>query len=125
MSEMLRGITGQSIKPAVNQPGHGISKNVNFAGILQQAVNKQKLKFSGHALERLGLRNSTISERAQQKLEDAVAKAAAKGAKEALIWLDNTAYVVSIKNRTVITAVTKEAMKENVFTNIDCAVIMD
>jgi len=54
-----------------------------------------------------------------------VTKAAAKGAKEALIWLEDTAYVVSIRNRTVITAVPREAMKDNVFTNIDCAVIVD
>jgi len=33
------------------------------------------------------------------------------------------ALIVSIKNRTVITAVDGQSLKENVFTNIDSAVI--
>lgn len=53
-----------------------------------------------------------------------VEKAAAKGAKESLVLVDNAALVVSIKNRTVITAVDKDSLKDNVFTNIDSAVVV-
>jgi len=53
-----------------------------------------------------------------------VSKAAAKGARESLILLDDKAFVVSVRNRTVITAVDGEHLKENVFTNIDSAVIV-
>ena len=55
---------------------------------------------------------------------DGVDRAAAKGAKESLVLVDNAALVVSIKNRTVITAVDQAHLKENVFTNIDSAVIV-
>ncbi|HEX3047301.1 MAG TPA: flagellar biosynthesis protein, partial [Bacillota bacterium] len=57
-------------------------------------------------------------------LRDAVNKAEAKGARESLILMDQMALVVSIKNRTVITAVDNESLKDNVFTNIDSAVIV-
>jgi flagellar operon protein len=51
-------------------------------------------------------------------------KAEQKGAKQSLFMLDNVAMVVSIKNRTVITAVDGDSMRENVFTNIDSAAII-
>ena len=53
-----------------------------------------------------------------------VDKAAQKGAKESLVMVDNVALVVSVRNRTVITAVPQEHLKDNVFTNIDSAVIV-
>ena len=37
--------------------------------------------------------------------------------------VDGTAFVVSVPNRTVITAVGSEHMREHVFTNVDSAVI--
>ena len=52
-------------------------------------------------------------------------KAAAKGSKQSLFVMGDVAMVVSIKNRTVITAVDSQSMKENVFTNIDSAAIID
>jgi flagellar operon protein len=53
-----------------------------------------------------------------------VDKAEAKGAKESLVLVDDVALVVSVKNRTVITAVDRQHLKENVFTNIDSAVVV-
>jgi len=51
-------------------------------------------------------------------------KAAAKGAKDSLMLMDKTAFVVSVANRTVITAVAQDALKDNIFTNIDSAMIL-
>jgi flagellar operon protein len=53
-----------------------------------------------------------------------VDRAAAKGARESLVMMDDVALVVSVKNRTVITAVDRAHLKDNVFTNIDSAVIV-
>ena len=53
----------------------------------------------------------------------AVDRAAAKGARESLVLVDDTAFVVSVRNRTVITAVDRARMRDQVFTNIDSAVI--
>ena len=52
-------------------------------------------------------------------------KAAEKGAKQSLFMMRDVAMVVSISNRTVITAVDQSSMRENVFTNIDSAAILD
>ena len=57
-------------------------------------------------------------------MTDAVNKAAAKGARQSLLVMDNQAFIVSVTNRTVITALDGSSMKENVFTNIDSAVIV-
>ena len=48
---------------------------------------------------------------------------AAKGSRDAVVLLDGSAFVVSVKNKTVITAVDAQSMREHVFTNIDSAVI--
>ena len=50
-------------------------------------------------------------------------RAAGKGSRDSLVLLDNAAFVVSVTNKTVITVVDRESLKDNVFTNIDSAVI--
>jgi flagellar operon protein len=85
---------------------------------------KANVKFSGHAQVRLASRNITLSGDDIAKLGNAITRAAAKGARESLVLTDQAALVVSVPNRTVITAVDKSAMKENIFTNIDSAMIL-
>lgn len=105
-----------------------IDKNINNVGgfnkIFEQELQKnESVKFSKHALERLQNRNIKLTEAQISKINDAVNKAAEKGVKEALVLMDNTAFIVNIKNKTVITAAMEENLKENVFTNIDGAII--
>lgn len=88
------------------------------------AVLQDRLKVSGHAQTRLQSRNIELNGAEWERVLGGVDKAAAKGSKESLVMLDDIALVVSIKNRTVITAVDKANLKENVFTNIDSAVIV-
>ncbi|MCW5937959.1 MAG: hypothetical protein KIT11_11710 [Fimbriimonadaceae bacterium] len=87
------------------------------------AFLSDKLKLSGHARTRLQSRDIQLDERAWERVLNGVDKAAEKGARDALVMVDDVALVVSVKNRTVITAVDRERLKENVFTNIDSAVI--
>src|SRR5579871_2687178 len=91
----------------------------DFATLLEN-----QLKVSGHAQTRLQSRNIQLSQDEWNRVADGVNKAAAKGAKESLVMVDNVALVVSVKNRTVITAVDQGHLKDNVFTNIDSAVIV-
>lgn len=93
----------------------------SFGDVFQQKA--QELKFSGHATARLKSRNIELDAAKMAKLADAVERAAAKGSRDSLVLMDNTAFVVSVKNRTVITAVDGASLKDNVFTNIDSAVI--
>ncbi len=96
-----------------------------FESVLQGTVDKgQALKFSAHAKERLALRNIDLSPDDLSRITDAVNKAASKGARQSLLVMDNQAFIVSVTNRTVITALDGGSMKENVFTNIDSAVIV-
>ena len=81
------------------------------------------LKFSAHAQTRLQSRDIPFGPEEVARLEAAVGKAQAKGSRESLVLMDGVALVVSVKNRTVITAVDAASLKDNVFTNIDSAVI--
>ena len=94
----------------------------SFDTILQQKINE--VKFSQHAQERLSSRNIKLSATDLKKLDNAVEKIAQKGAKESLIMLNDVALVVSVKNKTVITAMDGASAKDNIFTNIDSAMII-
>ena len=94
------------------------------AGTLAASAARAGIKFSGHARTRLLSRQITLSDHDVARLGQAMTKAAAKGAKDSLVLMDKTAYVVSVANRTVITAVASDALKENIFTNIDSAMIL-
>ncbi len=90
----------------------------------QGGVAGQPLKFSAHALARLESRNIKLSNEDMARINAMADKAAAKGAKNSLFIMHDVAMVVSIKNRTVITAMDHQSMKDNVFTNIDSAAII-
>ena len=94
----------------------------SFADIMQKA--SQRVTFSSHALQRMESRNLNFSEKDLQKLDDTVTKMAQKGARESLIYMNDMALVVSVANRTVITAMDGNSAKENIFTNIDSAAIL-
>jgi flagellar operon protein len=96
--------------------------NASFKDILTEKL--EKVQFSQHAQARMKSRNIELTAEQMNKLGNAVDKMAGKGARESLIYLNDMAFVVSIKNRTVITAMDGESAKENVFTNIDSAVII-
>jgi flagellar operon protein len=97
---------------------------LSFGQLIEQKLEGDGLKFSAHAQARLQSRNITLSTEDLVRLKQGVAQAAAKGARESLVLKDNVAFVVSIKNNTVITAVDAQSMQGNVFTNIDSAVIV-
>jgi flagellar operon protein len=85
----------------------------------------QSVKFSKHAQQRLDSRNITLNEQDKTKIEQAVTMAEKKGSQDSLVLLRDMAFIVNIKNRTVVTAMDKESMSQNVFTNIDSAVVAE
>ena len=96
----------------------------SFAQVLaQRTAASEPPKFSRHALQRLQQRGIELGAPTLQRLSDGVSRAAGKGARDSVVFVDNTAFVVSVANNTVITAVGSEHMREHVFTNIDSAVI--
>jgi flagellar operon protein len=95
----------------------------SFAEVLKGADSSQSLQFSKHALARVQRRGIELDASTLSRLSEGVGRAASKGSRDSLVLVDGTAFVVSVSNRTVITAVGSEHMKDNVFTNIDSAVI--
>lgn len=97
-------------------------QQVSFAELLEQNVShSDELRFSKHANERLASRNIDLSDDQVKRLESGTNRAREKGIKESLVMVDDLAFIVNVKNSTVITAVND--MKDAVFTNIDGAVI--
>jgi len=95
----------------------------SFDDILKGEINKTSdVKFSKHAQMRLETRNIRLTDTQMQRISKALDKAEQKGVKDSLVMMDDIALVVNVKNRTVITAVNSNELKENVFTNIDGAV---
>ncbi|HWR39173.1 MAG TPA: TIGR02530 family flagellar biosynthesis protein [Patescibacteria group bacterium] len=94
----------------------------SFASTLQQELTG--VKFSQHALSRLQSRNLELTSDQMSQLSDAVSLASQKGSQKALVIMDDLALVVSVKSRTVITAMGAHSMKDNIVTNIDSAVIL-
>ena len=111
----------QLIHSRVNQPTAQPQQGsrTDFTAILND-----RLKISGHAQTRLESRDIQLDAQAWERVMQGVERAAQKGAKESLVMVDDVALIVSVKNRTVITAVEQEQLKDNVFTNIESAVIV-
>jgi flagellar operon protein len=103
--------------------GKNTSSSVPFGRVLDAQLQSDAVKFSKHAASRMESRGITLDAKEVGRLQEAVDKAGAKGAKDSLVFLGEKALVVSIKNKTVVTVVDKENLKGNVFTNIDSAVI--
>jgi flagellar operon protein len=82
------------------------------------------LKFSAHATQRLNERKIQLDQATLVKVNEAVDKAAAKGLEDTLILTPNSALIVNVGNRTVITAMDRGQLQGNVFTNIDGAVVI-
>ena len=100
---------------------------VSFSQILkskQETKTETELKFSKHAANRLADRNIDLTQEQMQRLENGTKKASEKGINESLVLIDQLAFIVSVKNNTVISAMDQKEANYNIFTNIDGAVIM-
>jgi len=113
------------------KPGNVTGKvETSFKDILQQKTEsvtgkeKTELKFSKHAANRLVDRNISLSAEQLERLSDGAKKAGEKGIRESLVLMDSLAFIVNIPNSTVITALDQSETADNVFTNIDGAVII-
>jgi flagellar operon protein len=118
----INNVPGFNNEPVKQQKQ--VQNQSDFGNILKEKVEQQQeVKFSKHAELRLQTRNIQLSDQQKEKINQAVKKAEQKGVRDSLVLMDNMAFVVNVRNKTVITAVNSEELKSNVFTNIDGAVI--
>jgi flagellar operon protein len=110
-----KGLKNESESSALDRTG-GLKKDLGAI--------KQPLKFSAHASQRLAERKITLDSATMSKVTDAIDRAEAKGIEDTLVLTNDAALIVNVKNRTVITAMDKQSLTGNVFTNIDGAVIV-
>ena len=106
--------------PAINTDGK------SFQEILESSQNRSagEVKFSKHAAGRLADRNIELTSGQMERLQEGTQRAQQKGIKESLVIVDQLAFIVNIPNSTVVTAMNQNDAVENVFTNIDGAVII-
>jgi flagellar operon protein len=119
---------GPVAAPAVSRPQTATAdqpvSGPSFSDVLAQSTTAaQAPTFSRHALERVSRRGIQLDQSTLQRLAGGMSRAATKGSRDAVVFVDSTAFVVSVPNNTVVTAVGSEHMREHVFTNIDSAVI--
>ncbi len=102
-----------------------LQKRTQFGDIFREKLDvNQRISFSAHASSRMMQRDIQLTENDLNRLEGAVDKIAEKGGRESLIMMDDISYVVSIQNKKVITAMDSSQAKDNIFTNIDSAIIV-
>ncbi len=94
----------------------------NVAGPLQK---ENGIQFSTHALRRLQERNLSFDKEEYNKLQTALDKLKTKGGQDSLVITGKAAYIVDVPKNTVVTAIDKESMSENVFTKIDSTILMN
>ena len=103
----------------------GTESNVQFAELLRkEAVKPQSVQFSKHAALRVQERGIEMTDTLLSNLNQAVQKAQAKGAKDVVVIGESGAFIVNVPNNVVITTMSGAEMKENIFTNIDSAVLI-
>ena len=125
----IKGNSSSSLK--VNQKTSAAKDNVtnefenNFQAVLQNQESDSGLHFSNHAVKRLEERNIDLDTDEIVKLRNAVNKLRGKGGKNSLIISQKGAYIVDVDKSTVVTALDKNNMGDNVFTKIDSTLILN
>ena len=113
--DILKSKTGQMSSTATQG---SVAVNQASAG-----ASTTGLKFSKHAVNRLSDRNIDLNQELMERLNAGVQSAGEKGIKESLVMVDRLAFIVNIPNNTVVTAMDSTNTNENIYTNIDGAVI--
>jgi flagellar operon protein len=125
MTDPFRIQANQPVQPGA-RPSTSTAKvpvgGTSFADILNQT---QGLRFSNHAQKRLDTRQITLTDDGLKRLTNAVDKAQKHGGRESLVMMDDLAFIVNVKERTVVTAIDAQSRGDGVFTQIDSVVFAD
>ena len=115
---------GEAVQKAAESPKASQS---TFSSAFQAELERAQARtvaFSKHAMERAEERGIEVTPHLLDRLTDSVERAQAKGATNILALDRSLAFIINVPNSRVITTMSQEEMKENIFTNIDGAVIL-
>ena len=128
---MIQRVSGLQRRDAPQAPVQQRKPAGSFGAMLQQELVKnsqpaqaQGVEFSKHAISRAQERGIEVTPDLMDQLAGSVIRAQAKGATNILAMDAEKAFIINVPNAKVITAITQEEMKENIFTNIDGAVFL-
>ena len=134
---MTNGNINNILIPNVTRTGNSskvskkIEKDVNpneFNNLLKETIESQQsegIKLSVHAAKRLQDRNMSVDGAELKKIQSGIEKLASKGGNDSLLITSKGAYIVDVPKRTIVTAIDKDSISENVFTKIDSTVILN
>lgn len=125
----IEQVQNQYLKDRTYSNSSKKNAEVNFSDVLSKKIddavgNASEIRFSKHAVKRLNDRSISLTPEQSERLKDGVRKADAKGINESLVMVDNLAFIVNVPSKTVVTAMDDDHTGQNVFTNIDGAVIV-
>ena len=108
----------------IPQANEGLSfRDILSGKTIEATYSSEAIKFSKHAASRLEDRNIVMTNEQLERLNEGTARAQQKGIKDSLVMVDSLAFIVNVPNRTVVTAMDQTDANDNIFTNIDGAVI--
>jgi len=125
----MEQLQAQYLKQQKVNSGNKLPQGMSFEEILQkqqvqETPEKEAVKFSKHAANRLSDRKIELTDEQLERLNDGTKKAGQKGIRDSLVLVDQLAFIVNTKSNTVITAMDQTEADENIYTNIDGAVII-
>lgn len=119
-NRQVNTISNQMLRDRILQQ----TKDNSFSKLLDEKLENKELKFSKHAKERAMQRGINIQENLVKDISSAVDKAREKGVKDIVVIGKDGAFVVNVTNNVVVTSMNTMELKNNIFTNIDGAVII-
>lgn len=97
--------------------------NLDFQKVLQDSIkSKGNVKISAHAEQRMLERDIKLQDADMELINQAMNSLEKKGARESLMLYKDIAFIASVNNRTIITALQEKEM--DVVTNIDSAIVV-
>ena len=121
----LQHASAQLQTQGITGAGANTVTKVQFADVLQKEADKaQSVQFSKHAVQRVRERGIEMTDGLLKDLNQAVSKAREKGARDVVIIGESGAFIVNVPHNVVVTTMSGTEMRENIFTNIDSAVLM-
>ena len=124
MIERVSSLNRQQAAPQTQQTSRDENFGAMFREELQKAQEPRNVEFSKHAMTRAEERGIDITPDLIDQLRGSMIRAEAKGATNILAMDSEKAFIINVPNAKVITAITQNELKENVFTNIDGAVFL-